>query len=85
MASQVGVGPPAGLDPALGPSIGAIQRDATLWGDVWKKLRRDWRFIVAGILIVMFALMGIGPRLFTGVNPNDCDILNTALKPSSHH
>src|SRR5438067_6763908 len=85
MASQVGVGPPAGLDPALGPSIGAIERDATLWGDVWKKLRHDWRFILATTLILVFVLMGIVPRLFTGISPNNCEILDSALKPSHHH
>jgi ABC-type dipeptide/oligopeptide/nickel transport system permease subunit len=83
MASQVGVGPPVGLDPALAP--GTASRDATLWADVWKKLRRDWRFILSAVLIVVFLLMGLVPRLFTGADPKACNILNSALKPSGHH
>jgi oligopeptide transport system permease protein len=82
MASQVGVGPPAGIDPAATPVLG---RDATLWGDVWKKLSRDWRFVLSAALILIFLAMGLVPRLFTGVDPKDCDILRSALRPSSKH
>jgi oligopeptide transport system permease protein len=60
-------------------------RDATLWGDVWRKLRRDPRFIISAGLIVLFAVMAIVPRLFTGADPNDCDILRTAIRPSKQH
>jgi oligopeptide transport system permease protein len=82
MASQIGFGPSAGIDPAVEPALG---RDATLWGDVWKKLRRDWRFILSAGLILVFVSMGLIPRLFTGADPKDCDILRSALRPSSGH
>ncbi len=82
MASQVGIGPPAGADPATSPVLG---RDATLWGDVRKKLRRDWRFILSAGLILLFLAMGLFPGLFTSADPRDCDILQSALKPSSEH
>jgi oligopeptide transport system permease protein len=82
MASQVGIGPPSGLEPATSPTLG---RDATLWGDVWKKLRGDWRFVLSAGLIVVFVAMGLVPRLFTGADPKDCDILRSALRPSSGH
>ena len=83
MASQIGVGAPPGIDPSIDPMLASIERDATLWADVWKKLRRDKRFILAAILIVIFALMGVVPRIFTSMNPNDCNILRSALKPTS--
>ena len=59
MASQIGVGAPPGVEPSIDPNLARLERDATLWGDVWKKLRRDKRFILAATLIVIFALMGV--------------------------
>ena len=85
MGSQIGVGAPPGIDPALDPSLERIERDATLWGDVWRKLRRDPRFLLAAFLIALFVAMGVIPWIFTGADPNNCDILRSALKPSSHH
>ena len=81
MASQVGVGPPLGVEPV----DAELGRDATLWGDVWKKLRRDWRFILSAGLILVFLVMGLVPRLFTGADPKSCDIVRSALKPSRVH
>jgi oligopeptide transport system permease protein len=82
MASQIGVGPPAGGDTATAQVLG---RDATLWGDVRKRLRRDWRFILSAGLILIFLAMALVPGLFTSADPQDCDILQSALKPSSEH
>ena len=79
MASQVGVGPGV-VEP-----IAEVGRDATLWGDVWKKLRRDWRFVLAAGLIAVFVAMGVIPRLFTSTDPQACDILKSSLKPSRAH
>jgi oligopeptide transport system permease protein len=61
------------------------ERTATLWGDVWRKLRRDPRFLIAGVLIALFVVMGMAPSLFTRADPNQCDILDTVLRPSSKH
>jgi len=82
MASQIGVGPPPVESE---PALARIERDATLWGDVWHKLRKDWRFILAATLILVFALMGVVPWLFTRTDPHACDIVNSALKPRSGH
>ena len=60
-------------------------RTATLWGDVWRKLRRDPRFVIAASLIGVFVLMGVFPRLCTAADPNQCDILDTVLRPSHEH
>lgn len=65
-----------------GPDDG---RDASLWGDVWRKLKRDPRFLISGGLIAVFCVMGIVPRLFTGADPNNCDILKFGLRPSAEH
>jgi oligopeptide transport system permease protein len=71
--------------PATPPAFEEGYRDATLWGDVWKKLRRDPRFILAAFLILLFAVMGVLPRLFSGTDPTACDILKSAGRPSAKH
>jgi oligopeptide transport system permease protein len=67
------------------PEAEPDERAATLWGDVWRKLRRDPRFIIASVLIALFVVMGLAPGLFTGVDPNKCDILDTVLRPNTKH
>jgi oligopeptide transport system permease protein len=81
MADHLQIGELPGAQPALEDA----GRDATLWSDVWRKLRRDPRFILATLLILMFALMGVFPRLFGGPDPNACDILRSAGSPSAKH
>jgi oligopeptide transport system permease protein len=74
--------------PGEGLPEGGDERAATLWGDVWRKLRRDPRFIISAGLIVIFCLMGAVPRLFTSVDPYSakaCNILDTVLRPSAKH
>jgi oligopeptide transport system permease protein len=68
----------------LDPQVDKQERDATLWGDVWKKLRRDKRFLIAATLILIFLLMGAVPQLFTHADPRQCDILKFAQRPSRH-
>ena len=76
--AEVALGPSPELEPDATP-------DATLWGDVVRKLRKDPRFIISAGLIVVFCAMGLVPRLFTGADPKSCDILNFAQRPSSGH
>jgi oligopeptide transport system permease protein len=57
----------------------------TLWGDVWRKLRRDKRFWIAAIMVTMFVLMAFVPFLFFTQDPAACDIHDTALRPSREH
>jgi oligopeptide transport system permease protein len=76
------VPPPEG-EILIGPDD--TRRDATLWGDVWRKLRKDPRFIISAGFIVVFTTMAVFPRLFTGADPNDCDILRSAIRPSKQH
>jgi oligopeptide transport system permease protein len=77
--AEVGLAPPS---PELEPDAAP---DATLWGDVARKLRKDPRFIISAGLIIVFCAMGLVPRLFTGADPKSCDILNFAQRPSSGH
>ena len=58
---------------------------ATLWSDVWRKMRRDKRFWVAAVLITMFALMAIAPFLFFTKDPQACPIADFAQRPGREH
>jgi oligopeptide transport system permease protein len=57
----------------------------TLWGDVWRKLKRDKRFWVAAILIVIFVLMSIAPQIFLTKDPHACPIGASSQSPSGEH
>ena len=63
---------PHSMTEALALPTGAKQ--LTLWGDVWRKLKRDKRFYVAAFLIAIFVLMAIAPFLFLTKDPNACPI-----------
>ena len=74
---------PQSLTEALAVPTGGKQ--LTLWGDVWRKLKRDKRFWVASVLVAVFALMAIAPALFLTKDPNACPIDDTALPMSRAH
>lgn len=68
-----------------GPSVPAglpQDRPASLTRDAWEILRRRPVFWLATLIVVTFVLMAAVPRLFTGVDPADCD-LSRSLRPPS--
>ena len=74
---------PASLTEAIAMPAGGKQ--LTLWGDVWRKLKRDKRFWVASITVGIFVLMAIAPALFLTKDPNLCPIDDSALRMSKAH
>ena len=74
---------PESLTEALAMPGGGKQ--LTLWGDVWRKLKRDKRFWVASVLVAIFVLMAIAPALFLTKDPNVCPIDDSALRMSKAH
>jgi oligopeptide transport system permease protein len=60
-------------------------RQASLWSDAWRQLRRNPLFLVSTAIIVLFVVMAIAPWLFTSENPRDCDLSRSLLRPSSGH
>ena len=60
-------------------------KQLTLWGDVWRKLKRDKRFYVAAFLIIIFVLMAVAPFLFLVKDPSVCPITDSALPMSKAH
>ena len=75
---------PASLTEAIAMPAGGKQ--LTLWGDVWRKLKRDKRFWVASVMIGIFVLMAIAPALFLTKDPNAVpDRRQRAPDPSKAH
>lgn len=65
--------------------IDADQKTASLWGDAWKELRSKPVFILSAVLILVLVVMAIWPRLFTPIDPRECSLQNSLLRPSSEH
>ena len=75
---------PAGLVEEVELLEGAPEA-ATLWSDVWRRLRRDRRFWISSALIVMFVLMAIAPWIFLTKDPQSCPIQDSAIRPGREH
>jgi peptide/nickel transport system permease protein/oligopeptide transport system permease protein len=66
---------PMGLDNANKPR--------SLTGDAWRDLRGSVIFWIATALALLFVVIAIFPRLFTSVDPRQCNLSNSLLPPSS--
>jgi ABC-type dipeptide/oligopeptide/nickel transport system permease subunit len=63
----------------------ATAAEGGLYADAWKQLRRRPIFVISGILILILITMAIWPGLFTRIDPRDCRLENSLLRPSSEH
>ncbi len=63
----------------------AQDRRGSLWSDAWRELRSNPIFVVAGILIIILAVMAAFPQLFTNANPEACSLSNSLKRPSAEH
>jgi oligopeptide transport system permease protein len=72
------VNDPAALSPAP-------EREAGLWSDAWRQLRRNPLFIVPAAIIALFTVMALAPGLFTRTDPRACDLSHSLLRPSARH
>src|SRR3954462_15912828 len=63
------------------------QPTATLWSDVWRKLKKDNQFRVAVVMIAIFMGMAIAPQLFftKGLEPSHCHLEDMLQSPSRAH
>jgi oligopeptide transport system permease protein len=52
------------------------------WATAWAELRRDARFWISAVLILLFLTMAAVPQLFTSVLPNYADLARAREKPS---
>jgi ABC-type dipeptide/oligopeptide/nickel transport system permease subunit len=71
-----------------GADVGTGGREASLWSDAWRKLRRNPLFVVSALVILVYTLMAAFPHLFTSFypgirDPRVCSLSNFAARPSS--
>jgi oligopeptide transport system permease protein len=78
---------PTTLIEPTGAPIEIDQATNTLWGDVWRKLKRDNQFRVAVVMIAIFVGMAVVPQLFftESLDPQHCQLVNTTQTPSRAH
>ena len=60
-------------------------REAGLWSDAWRQLRRNPLFLGPAVVIAVFAVMAVVPGLFTRADPRACDLSHSLLRPSARH
>jgi oligopeptide transport system permease protein len=63
--------------------VPAEERVRSLGADAWRDLRRKPIFWVSVLIVVGFVAMAAYPKLFTGVNPSDCDLNRSLGRPSA--
>ncbi|HSK91352.1 MAG TPA: ABC transporter permease, partial [Euzebyales bacterium] len=78
----------AGAAATGGADVGVGGREATLWGDAWRQLRRNPLFIISAVVVAIFAVMAAFPQAFTwfypGVqDPRTCSLSNTVGRPGA--
>lgn len=71
--------------PELTVGLGEVPRQASLWGDAWRQLRRRPVFIISASLIVILVIISLFPAFFATHDPRDCNLINSLLRPSSEH
>jgi len=60
-------------------------REAGLWSDAWRQLRRNPMFVGPAAVIVVFTVMAVAPGLFTRADPRACELTNSLLRPRAGH
>ena len=83
--------------PVGGPGAGAAEsseltqvgsvRQASLWSDAWRQLRRSKLFLGASFLLLVLTVMSAFPQLFTSIDPRArgaCDLANSRLGPGEN-
>ena len=79
---------------SIGSPVGAVSaatagvpsgRDASLWSDAWRQLRRNPFFIVSALLILVLIVMAIRPSLFTSADPLECHLRDSLVRPTGGH
>ena len=71
-----------------GAEVGVGGREAGLWKDAWRQLRRSPLFIASALTITLFTLMAAFPRLYLwfypgSTDPRECSLSNSVGRPSA--
>ncbi len=71
--------------PGHGTDAAADLRQASLWSDAWRQLRRNKLFLIAAVLLLVLTVMAAFPQLFSSIDPRArgaCQLANSKLGPS---
>ncbi|MBW3648585.1 MAG: ABC transporter permease [Actinobacteria bacterium] len=61
-------------------------RQASLWSDAWRQLRKSKLFVLASSLLVVLSVMAAFPQLFTSIDPRErgvCQLANSRKGPGT--
>lgn len=64
---------------------GTAERQASLWGDAWRELRRRPLFLIPALVVLVIVSIAAFPWLWTRTDPRNCDVNLSKLKPSGEH
>ena len=64
-------------------ATGGPVRQASLWGDVWRQLRRKPQFLFGAAVVFVLSLMAVAPQLFTNTDPRACSLSRSRQGPSA--
>ena len=78
-------------DPGAGrtdpvPETAADLRQASLWSDAWRQLRKSKLFVVAAAALLLLAVMAAFPSLFSSISPTEagnCQLADSKVGPSA--
>ena len=78
-------------DPGAGrtdpvPGTADDLRQASLWSDAWRQLRKSKLFVVAAAALLLLAVMAAFPSLFSSISPTEvgnCQLANSKVGPSA--
>ena len=60
-------------------------RQASLWTDAWRQLRRSPIFLISAGIIALMIMVAAFPQLFTNVDPRACSLSNSLERPGAGH
>ena len=64
-------------------AAGGELRQASLWSDAWRSLRKNPFFLLGAFLLTVFTTMALVPQLFTRTDPRDTDLSLSRQGPSA--
>ena len=76
----------AGRDSELPKSTDDL-RQASLWSDAWRQLRKNTLFLIASALLLVLTVMAAFPQLFTSIDPRMrgvCQLANSRKGPGTN-
>ncbi len=74
-----------GQTPVIDEALEDLPREASLWGDAWRELRRRPVFIISASLILILVIISLFPGLFATHDPRQCNLVDSLLLPSKEH